>query len=72
MIEGLTLGSTDAGDAILLVLTEPGFAGLAEHATGEEVDNEAEDDADECDGVEKVHGVAEDVDANDGAPEVAC
>lgn len=56
---------------MLLILAEPGLLGLAEHAPGEEVDDEPEDDADEGDGVQVVDDVAEDLDADDGAPEVA-
>lgn len=70
-IDGLQLGGAEAGDAVLLFLAEPGLLGVAEHAAGEEVDELADDDEDEGDGVEEVDRVAEDADADDGAPEVA-
>lgn len=70
-IDGLQLGGAEAGDAVLLLLAQPGLLGVAEHAAGEEVDELADDDEDEGDGVEEVDGEAEDADADDGAPEVA-
>lgn len=70
-VDGLQLGGAEAGDAVLLLLAEPGLLGVAEHAAGEEVDELADDDEDEGDGVEEVDPEAEDADADDGAPEVA-
>ena len=70
LLDGLELGGPDAGDAALLVLAEPGLLAVAEEGAAEEVRGEADDDADEGDGVEVVDGEVEDAGADDDAPEV--
>lgn len=70
-IDRLELRGSEPGDAVLLGGAEPGLPRVAEHGAGEEVGELADDDEDEGDGVEEVDGVAEDADADDGAPEVS-
>ena len=70
-VYSLELGSAEARDAVLLGVAEPGLLGVAKHAASEEVDELADNDEDEGDGVEEVDLVAEDADADDGAPEIA-
>ncbi|TFB00587.1 hypothetical protein CCMA1212_007476 [Trichoderma ghanense] len=69
-VEGPQLGRAEASHAVLLVLAQPGLLGVAQHAAGEEVDDEADDDAHKGDGVQVVNNVAKDVDADDDAPKV--
>lgn len=69
-VDGAQLGGTKASHTIFLVVAQPGLLGVAENAAGEEVNDEADDDADKGNGVEVVDGVAKDVDTDDDTPKV--
>lgn len=70
-VEGLELGRSDTSDTVLLFLTQPGLLGVTEHAAGQEVYDETNDDEDKGDRVEVVNGVTKNLDADGSAPEVA-
>lgn len=67
----LPLGGAKATDALLLAFAEPGLAALAKISAHDEVDEAADDDHDEGDGIEIVDRVAKDSGADDDAPEGA-
>lgn len=62
--------SEEPRKATFLVLTEPGLAGFAQDSLSEEVNELADDDEDECDGVHPVNVVVEDGEADADAPEI--
>lgn len=66
----LFLRGEETGDAAFLVPAEPGLARLTQHLAAQEVDELADDDEHEGDGVQVVDVVVEDLDADDDTPEV--
>lgn len=70
-VESLEFGRSDTSDTVLLVLTQPRLLGVTQHAAGQEVDDETDNDKDERNRVQVVDGVAKDLDTNGGTPKVA-
>lgn len=69
-INSSKLCGSDTSDAAFLILAQPRLLGIAKQAAGQKVRDEAENDAHKGNGVEKVHRVAKDADANYDAPEI--
>ena len=69
-VQRLQLRRADTRHATLLIGTEPRLLGVAEHAPGEEVRHQADDDEHKGNGVHPVDDVPEDADPDDDAPKV--